>query len=235
MKLYIIDEQLQYPSDLQKMQNHQARNWKAMVGPETTFIVWDMEDGFCMLTEDGISPILLDTGVVIMHRPYQELIDAIADIRKNIQNLVAITVSGSPYDGPSSSLNWYYHIRTPVSKEDRGFSERFKLFWDNYSESAGQNANFDLLEPTAVPESILAYTLAVQYGLDISGLPNMVATADSEYEKILPHLRTLLDKNINGLSATNVLPALNDFQGLNMEEQRFQAFCNAIDLLREDL
>jgi len=231
---------LQSPSNLQKIATKAARNWEALVGYEQPpiFLTWDARHGFRQVMATGYTPLpQLSAGVLILHRPDESQIAAIATVREKEPCLVVLQVRGYTYEGTSSEPNWYYNIRTEVGLEDTGFSERFKLFWNELKKSGGKQPEFSLLEPTAVPEPLLAYALAVQYKLEIPNLLEVCAAADAFYKKLQPYAKTLFDKNSAvsfpsvGVPETHKFePAIGDPNGI-----RFKAMRNVIDLLREDL
>lgn len=233
--IFVIDWNLQIPENIELIKEGRVRDWKSLLGKDAVFTVWDPASGFHRLTEHGFEELRLSSGVIVLHGPSDDLIQEISDQREAGRSLVAIRVSGAPYGGPPSELQWFYIVRTPVVYNDTGFSERFKLFWNDLIESGGKNPNFALLEPTTIPENILAYNLAVEYLDEPDCNFGLLAdAADAEYGKIQPYLNTLsgkvADVNLQVPPVTALKDSPNTKDGI-----RYKSYCNAIDLLREDI
>lgn len=243
MTIYVLDDSLQSPANLQKMAIKAARNWKALVGhdQDPVFVTWDARNGFRQVTEVGFESIpQLEDGIVILHRPSDQAIQAIATAREGGLRTVAIQVRGNPYDGQPSERDWFYYVRTEVDIEDSGFSERFKRFWSDFVKSGGHGPKFSLLEPTSVPEPLLAYALAVQYRLNVPNVTALCAAAEASYQKLRAYAKSLFDKN-QGVSFPEAgVPEIDEIRKSKSDLGdasgiRFKAVRNLIDLLREDL
>ncbi len=243
MNIYVLDESLQSPSNLQKIATKAARNWKALVGYDQSpvFLTWDARHGFRQVTATGYAPLTqLTAGVLIVHRPDESQMEAIAAVREKEPCLVVLQVRGYAYEGTASEPNWYYNIRTEVGLEDTGFSERFKLFWNDLKKSGGKQPTFSLLEPTAVPAPLLAYALAVQYQLKTENILDLCAAADACYDEIQSFAQSLLSKqNKVPISFPEIrVPPRTVFESESQGDPngiRFKAMRNMIELVREDL
>ena len=232
MQKYVLDEQLSFKDDLDK---GTARSWGEILGAGVV-IITSSAKGFVRL-ENG-TPMKLEAGIVVAHRPTEEQIKEIAALRKNEPRLFVLNVSGSPSDAIVSQVDWFYCVRTPLgSPGDLGFAKRFESFWADLEISNGLRPNFSLLEPTAVPAPLLAYTIAVHYGLKVSKMQELCNEVDSCYEKLQPFAKSLLGKG-GAISFPEVnVPPRQSFEAASGDANgtRFKAMRNVIELLREDL
>lgn len=232
MQKYVLDEQLSFKDDLNK---GAARSWGEILG-SGVIIITSGSEGFMRL-ENG-TPLKLEAGVVVAHRPTEEQINAISALKKNEPRLFVLNVSGSPSDAIVSQVDWFYCVRTPLGNpSDMGFAKRFESFWADLEASNGLRPNFPLLEPTAVPASLLAYTLAVHYGLKVPKMQELCNEADTCYEKLQPFAKSLLSKG-GAISFPEVnVPPRQSFEAASGDANgtRFKAMRNVIELLREDL
>ena len=99
----------------------------------------------------------------------------------------------------------------------------------------------ELLQPCAVPESVLAYCLAVHYCLDIHDVSALRDGADREYAEILSFAKTVAGRNTDQVKEyeKNLLPGVDEFErnpkiGDEATSVRFRAMRSLIDLLRSD-
>ena len=242
MTIYVLDNALQLPAHFKKIADKLARNWKALVGfdQDPVFVTWNPRDSFRQIKETGFELLpQLQPGIVILHNPSDQEIQAIATAREGEPRMVAIQVRCNAYDGQPSERDWFYYVRTEFDIEDLGFSERFKRFWTEFVKSGGRSRKFSLLEPTSVPEPLLAYVLAVQYRLSIPNILELSTAADVCYGQVQSFAQSLLSKKEQGpVSFPEVgvpLPQKFDSSPGDPNGTRFKAMRNVIELLREDL
>lgn len=95
-------------------------------------------------------------------------------------------------------------------------------------------------EPTSIPISILSYALAVKYNLEYLDLNDLVITADIEYTERLPALKSIndiLNHERQNIQNDDIFPTdFKDYHSAHdVQSSRYQTFCRAIDLLRDDI
>jgi hypothetical protein len=132
-----------------------------------------------------------------------------------------------------------HYRKTGVSRPvDRLFGVQLMDFLRDLQGSGGTQPHFSLLEPTSVPAPLLAYALAVHYGVDVPNIHALCEAADACYEHIQPFAKSQVGKTGALLLTEADLPLRNAFQFESPGDVcgvRFKAMRNVIELLREDL
>jgi hypothetical protein len=225
MKTYIFDED----------NGSDKRNWEAIVSMPIVRIRHD-DTGFNSNQKD----VVWEDGIILIHQANEAQLEAVQKVILLRDNLFAIVISGTAQERKSDADRMYFR-KTAVNKpEDALFAAHFRQFWDDLQKSGGQQYNFSLLEPTAVPEPLLAYVLAMQYQLKIGNIHELCAAADACYAKLQPYAKSLFDKNRAVSFPEANVPGIEEIQKSESNPGgamglRFKAMRNAIDLLREDL
>lgn len=223
MKVFIFDQDT----------GEEKRKWEDMLKCTLSRISFDEEAGF----RCGGAAISWGSGVILVHQAGPNALTTIAEVVTRHDRLSAIVVSESPQSKESTVPRLYFR-KLPVGKPiDQSFPNYFKQFLADLENSNGLRPNFSLLEPTAVPAPLLAYTLAVQYGLKVSNIQELCMAADVCYERVQPFAKTLLGKR-EPISFPEVnVPARQTFETAPGDARgtRFKAMRNVIELLREDL
>jgi len=227
MKTYIFDED----------RGEDKRRWDAMVTLPIVRINHDA-NGFCV----GQRDVMWEAGVIIVHQANEMQLKTILDVinsRKDL-DLSAVVISGASQERQTDAPRMYFR-KTPVNKpDDVAFAAHFREFWNHLQKSDGRKPLFSLLEPTAVPAPLLAYTLAVQYRLNIPNIQELSKAADACYDRIQPFALSLLTKQEKGpISFPEIrVPPRSVFESESPGDpsgSRFKAMRNVIELLREDL
>lgn len=223
MKVFIFDQDT----------GEEKRKWEDMLNCPLSRISFDEEVGFRC---DG-SAVSWESGVMLVHQAGPKALKAIEEVVTSYGCLSVIVVSESPQTKESAVPRLYFR-KLPVGKPiDQSFPGYFKQFLVDLEKSNGLRPNFFLLEPTAVPEALLAYTLAMQYQLNIANIRELCAAADASYEKLQPYAKSLFDKNRAVFPDGTDVPVIQRFEPApgNVNGIRFKAMRTVIDLLREDL
>jgi hypothetical protein len=230
MKIYIYDDS-----------GGQTKDWSSLCGPHFQPIV---EVGGHFVFADGDrKPLNLINCVVVLHGPIDHEHAAIKTTVKALEanpTACAVVVSGGGLTTEKPHERLYFR-RTPVERKDTVFERLFKDFIKDIERSGGNTPNFELLEPTAVPEPILAYAVAVHYGFGEWKLKALRSAADDAYNQLHSYTLTLLPSKKNAFSFPDVgLPKVAEFEhepSAHSEavSKRFKAMRNLIDVLREDL
>jgi hypothetical protein len=225
MKIYVFDND----SGLKK------RDWAAIVSLPIARIDHD-EDGFFI----GHENVIWEAGVVLVHQANEMQLEAVRQVINSREDLSAVVISGASQERQPDAPRMYFR-KTPVNKpDDASFAAHFREFWNELQKSDGRKPVFSLLEPTAVPALLLAYTLAVQYRLNIPNIQELSTAADTCYDRIQPFAQSLLTKQEKGpISFPEIrVPPRKVFESESPGDPnglRFKAMRNLIDLLREDL
>jgi hypothetical protein len=213
--------------------SEKKRKWEDMLNCPLSRICFDEEVGF----RCAGSAVLWGSGVVIVHQVSPKVLKIIEEVVTRHDCLSAIVVSESPQSKESAVPRLYFR-KLPVGKPiNQSFPGYFKQFLDDLEKSNGLRPNFSLLEPTAVPEALLAYALAVQYQLKIVNIRELCAAADASYKKLQPYAKSLFDKNRAAFPDDADVPTIQKFEPAPGDANgiRFKAMRTVIDLLREDL
>ena len=227
MKTYIFDED----------RGEDKRRWEAMVALPIVRIKHDA-NGFCV----GQKDVMWEAGVILVHQANEMQLEAVLNVinsRKDLE-LSAVVISGASQERQPDAPRMYFR-KTPVNKpDDASFAAHFREFWNDLQKSDGRKPVFSLLEPTAVPAPLLAYTLAAHYRLDVPNIQELSTAADDCYDQIQPFAQSLLSKQENGpISFPEIrVPSRKVFGSESPGDpngSRFKAMRNVIELLREDL
>jgi hypothetical protein len=215
----------------------QTKDWLVLCGPHFQPII--AVDGKFVSASKAHEQVNVTRCVVVLHGPADSEHSVIKAVIKALDAnatacAVVVSASGLTVESPHERL---YFRRTPVSKQDFLFGQCFKSFMKDLERSGGAIPNFSLLEPTAVPEPLLAYTLAIQYGLNIGDLSALRDAADVSYETLQAFAASAFKKK-QPVSFPDVgVPVVTDFRtdADGVTGLRFKAMRNVIDLLREDV
>ena len=222
MKTYIYDED----------RGNDKRNWEAIVSMPIVRIRHD-DDGF----SSNHKNVVWERGVILIHQANEAQLEAVRKVILLRDDLCAVVISGAAQERESGANRMYFR-RTAVGKpEDALFAAHFRQFWSDLQKSEGHQPTFLLLEPTAVPEPLLAYTLAEHYRLNVGNFREICVDADASYEKLQPYAKSLFDKNRAVSFPDTGVPEIQTFEPVPGDANgiRFKAMRNVIDLLREDL
>lgn len=212
------------------------RDWNKMLGFAFSRITYDEESGFRC---DG-KAVSWGPGVILVHQGGSSALKAAENILAAQTGLSVVVVSASPQT-KASTIQRFYFRKSPVGRpNDVIFPSYLKQFLDDLENSNGERPNFELLEPTAVPAPLLAYTIAVQYRLNLPNIRELTTAADTCYGQIQPYAELLLSKPERGtISSPEVrVPSRAAFESETPGDPngtRFKAMRNVIELLREDL
>lgn len=212
------------------------RDWSKMLRFPFSTITYDQESGFRC---DGRA-VSWSSGVILVHQASSSALKAAEKVLAAHSGLSAVVVSASP-QSRASTIPRFYFRKSPVGRpNDVIFPSYLEQFLHDLENSNGARPNFALLEPTAVPTSLLAYTVAVQYRLNPPNIQELSAAADACYDQIQPYVESLLSKQERGpISSPEVrVPSRAVFESETPGDPngtRFKAMRNAIELLREDL
>lgn len=220
-----------------------TKSWPHLVGDRFQHIKWLEIGDSTFISASDKKRIVFADGVLVLHGPTshdESIIKAVIKVLDACPRMCGVVVSGGglAVEKPHEKL---YFRRTPVEKEDVVFAKQFKDFVAQVEHSVGNSPNFDLLEPTAVPEPILAYAIAVHYGFGEWKLKALRSAADDAYRQLYPYVLTLLPSKRGALIFADVgLPKADEFEREPSAQneavsKRFKAMRNVIDILREDL
>lgn len=225
MKIYIFDPD----------QTTDRRQWEKFLPLPVVRVNHD-SSGFFV----GQSNVLWESGVIIAHQANDLLLGELEKVVNSCNRLSCIVISGEAQERTSVHDRMYFRRHKVGRPDDSAFAGYFREFWGDLLKSDARNPNFSLLEPTAVPASLLAYTVAVQYRLQIPNIQELSAKADACYDQIQPYAESLLSKTERGpISSPEVrVPSRAAFESETPGDPngtRFKAMRNVIELLREDM
>jgi hypothetical protein len=219
-----------------------TKNWASLLGRPFEYVNLTLTDKKASCTAPKGVQADLTSSLILLHGPRNRMDAAVviaATLTQECRACSAVVVSGGGLT-EDAQIERVYLRRTPVDKEDVGFRGCFEAFISDLEKSQGRTPHFDLLEPTAVPNPMVAYAVAVQYRLQIPNIQELSAAADACYDQIQPYAESLLSKPERGpISSPEVLvPSRAVFESETPGDPngtRFKAMRNAIELLREDL